>query len=367
MAWTVAYVYYHDDGGNPLLLECLAPAARLIVLGGLARGWYFRRHWLRGPHVRLHLQVDDPGRLRAVESALRGAVAEFVARRPSRGRPTEAELRPAHELLANLELCEGPLLPLEPDNSVRFGPDMVDPDAYGGPEGLEVARRFLCGSSRLVLDWLASRRDDPSGLAGDVLDLLVLLARYLRDAEGIPSSYLSYRSHSEAFLNAFDRDGRLRAAFDQRYRAQAPAVRAVAAAYLRSGPILTTRATAGWLELLNVVYPDILRGADSGAISPPEDFDRRTTAIGRGRIYGSGRPISQFHQAAAGSRLAVDYARSSGYRARRVLVSLVYHGLLQLGLSPVQKYLACHMVANAIDELTGASWREIFASGDPDA
>ena len=72
-------------------------------------------------------------------------------------------------------------------------------------------------------------------------------------------------------------------------------------------------------------------------------------AIGRPRIYGGDRTPSPLHQLAGRNPTTAAYMRSPGHRTRRFLVNLVYHAVLQAGVSPMQKYLACHLVANAVD------------------
>ena len=110
-----------------------------------------------------------------------------------------------------------------------------------------------------------------------------------------------------------------------------------------------------------------MEGVAADAIRPPGDYRVRAEAIGRPRIYGTDRTPSPLHQLAGRNQTTLAYMGSPGHRARRFLVNLVYHAVLQAGLSPLQKFMACHLVANGIDELTGSSWQEIFASGAADA
>jgi hypothetical protein len=178
---------------------------------------------------------------------------------------------------------------------------------------------------------------------------------------------MSYRSHAEAFLNTFDHDGAIRAAFDRRYRAQAEAMRSLAAPYLAPAGAAASGAAEGWLALLEDLHPRIMRGVTTGRIQPPGDYPARAAAVGRSRVYGGDRRPSRFHELAGRNPTSLAYARTPGSLARRFLINLVYHAVLQLGVTPLQKFLACHLVANAIDDLTGTSWQAVFATGAADA
>ena len=92
-------------------------------------------------------------------------------------------------------------------------------------------------------------------------------------------------------------------------------LRRLAFPYVRPRRMRPTEAIEGWTELIEGVYPRILSGVTAGAIRPP------------------GRHV-------AGAAATAE-----------MLVGLVYQALLQMGLSPLRRYLACHLVANAIDGL----------------
>jgi len=342
VAWTVRTSITTTTAAEPAAARMPGAAARRIVLGGSPAAGTSSG---TGCGVRTCgcTSRSRTGRLSAVEPALRTAVAEFVAAAPreeaGRGGAAaraRASGQPRALRRAAVPAGAGQQRPVRPRRrSTR---------RLRRPEGLEVARRFLCGSSRLVLGWLASRRDDPSSLAEEtLLDLLVLLARYLRDTEGIDSSYLSYRSHSEAFLNTFDRDGRLRAAFDDRYQAQAPAVRAVAAAYLRPGPISRRRRRrAGWscwtsCTRTSCAASRAVRSAPprTSAAGPPASAAPGSTASARPISPFTGRqPAARWPSSTPGARLP----GPSGPGQPRLPRAAPARP------QPAQKYLACHMV-----------------------
>jgi len=343
VAWTVAYVYYTTTAAGT---RCCSNAWSRRP-PDRARGSpaaVLQRHWLRGAHVRLHLQVEDPDG------------CPPWSRRCGRPWPSSSPAPLARE--AGRADC-GPRTSFWPTSSSAPGrcsrwsrttasgsaPTRSTPTSTAAPR----AWRWPGASVREQPCWSAGwrrgandpfqpggRRAGPAGAAGQVP------ARYRGHRQLVSQLPLALAGIPQHVRPGRPAAGRVRRSLS----GAGAAVRAVAAAYLRPDPSSRRRrrrAVGAWLD---VVYPTSARRRER-CDPPPRGLGRGPPASAHPGL-GSARPSAVPPGRQAGTRWpsSTPEPRLPG---PSVLVSLVYHGLLQLG-SARREYLACHMVANAIDD-----------------
>src|SRR5882757_928522 len=140
----------HAADKGALIGRCIAPLALKLQDRFGAGSVHLERHWLRGPHVRIVLDVpaatDVAGNsLRHVAAAeVVPQIVDYLAAQPESTPAPEAEYLARSEVLGRGELVLGPYGPLRPDNSVLVEDVPVDQTiALIGADSYALKRQFL--------------------------------------------------------------------------------------------------------------------------------------------------------------------------------------------------------------------------------
>lgn len=354
------HVVYYEPAKRSLIEECLVPLAFDVSAQKVGGEVFLERHWRLGPQVRLCIP-GDLGRDRVED--LRARIAEHLAAKPSRAHLDAPAYVESSRRLGVAELEPPPYEPLWPDNSVVVAPYAPRADLLGA--GVVLKERFLHRALPIVREVFAARR------AGDRrVELTVALLAVVANSWPLGDlgwGAFSYRSHCEDFLNDFDPQGRVRAAFQRTFAGGADgwlgAVSA-AAAGTGAGPgsdpiLLAWRDLVGWFwteaaplaERRHIVETPVARfrpvagrvGAEAGA-----------------RWRRDASALSEFHQEMNRNLPAVDTLRGTGtatYAVYRWLTSLTYLVLPLFDVSPLERSLAAYLVAESADRLTGMDWQ----------
>ncbi|MEV8632418.1 thiopeptide maturation pyridine synthase [Streptosporangium sp. NPDC051023] len=342
--WYSAHVYYYDQKAvDDLILDTVRPL--LEEIGGTS---YFGRHWLRGPHVRIHVRTteeDWEGRVRPLIDA---AVRDHLSERPSFFVPDLEREQAVHRALAEMEQEEGPLEPWYPDNSVQYLPYDKRLHVLGTERASELVASFHTRTTPLAFALLQERRED-----GDLFDslLTMMFASAHAACHPITKGFLSYRSHAEGFLaNCGDPDG-LRLAFDQRYDAHRDALaeRMEAAIAFVDGDGTAADAPphlATWVPIVRALAVEAEELLEAGALTLPGRFaeaDQEWTA--------QGTTISRFHRVLLENEEAVKELDSAMWFAvYRVVLNMQYLLFSRLGVRPVERFALCHLTARTVED-----------------
>ncbi|MFC4585738.1 thiopeptide maturation pyridine synthase [Sphaerisporangium corydalis] len=337
MEWRSIHVYYYEADKDALILEGVRPLFRRLA--GQVGAMSFTRHWRRGPHLRLNVRAGAATFEKVVRPAAEEVIGGFLARRPSvRRRDPEAEL-PAHRRLAELEGDQGPLTPWHPDNSLRVAPYDRREDVLGNPETADLLADFHAGTTELAFGMI----EEVSGPARLALgfNLMIATAHALSGA-GITKAFVSFRSHAEGFLCGFPEGAGLRPAWDEHYARNADAlvdrVDAVVATLAdgrRNVPFV-----GEWVTTLTPY-----RGR-AGLLVRDGLVPMGDTAPAEGGLAG----LSPFHRRLFGdprwerTRVSADFLRY------RLMLNLTYLYLTRLGVAPAERFLLCHLAANAVED-----------------
>ena len=92
-------IYYYGDQ-RPLILEGIQPAGRSLR-DECGTPWFFTRHWLRGPHVSVSVEVEDEPDLRRARHIVHERLDQFLSERPS-----SEDLDPVATLVMHARLAE---------------------------------------------------------------------------------------------------------------------------------------------------------------------------------------------------------------------------------------------------------------------
>jgi hypothetical protein len=361
-SWRAVHVYYYDEDKDGLLLDAVRPLLRRIA--GNVHSAYFVRHWRYGPHVRIPVRCTPSAFRSVVEPAVTDIVEGYLARRPSTvSLPPEHVLLPMHQRLAEMELEPGPLRPLVPDNNIVFTEHDRRLHTLGGDVGSDLLAEFYAATNNLAFAMLEEIRGGRSReFVG--LSLMLAIAHSFGGEAGIARGFVSFRSHSEAFLHGSSDPEGIRTRFDRQYRANAGALTALVRSVLdtvdgradavpfanewvgalrpfwvRSEPLVLS----GQLRLTSVAPGD---GGDGGGDG--EGADRRTAT---GKLDNS-----PMHRLMFGSdrfrRLVFDDPRFTRYR---LVLNYTYLHLARLGIMGYARFRLCHLAANAVEDALGVS------------
>jgi hypothetical protein len=357
MTWFSLHAHRHDGAFEPLLLDAVRPL--FARLDGHVEAAYWLRHWQRGPHLRLQVRCPDPMFRQFVVPETNALVGGYLAAHPSRDETDPQDRLAEHTRLAEVERQDGPLLPWAPDNSIVEAPYEDRLHVLGTPEAADLLAAFYAESTPLAFAMLDHLRRGGSrrGLA---LNLMLATAHAL-SGKGITDAFVSFRSHAEAFTHVTAEGRRMRPHWDRLYEGPAEAlvrrVRAVVSAVDEGEPRLPF--VTEWVELLRSV-----RARGDALIAA----GRLPMAMADARDAAGDRPtvsdLSPFHRdlETAGRAHWERLRGSAGFAGYRLVLNDTYLHLTRLGIGSTERFLLCHLAANAVESAYGVSAAEVVRS-----
>jgi len=369
-------VSYYADRKAALIARSLLPAAERVAAQPGVEVAFLRRHWKRGPHVRL-ITRGDPAACRAALDQVTPDITAYQAQHPSTEQLDEQAYLATSKQLGIAELELGPYAPLRPDNTVQAATldatdSLLENTAVPG-------REYLLHAARPVLTATLSRpgvAESGYGVPHSlVYRLLVLVAASYPD--GIRRGFLSFLSHVKEFLLWSDRDGTVEGQFATSLARQRTTFLGLTESVLADcvtgspgpgsyhghDPLL--RQWADWLgeawslglelaeaELLNP-FPDPKRGQRAATFG--DDIARRWS----GR---NDRPYSDFHQRHRQLNLEA-LNMGNEFSAYRLICNVIYELLPLLDVAPVERYFLGYCLSEMAQQVIGDNWRDMIDRG----
>jgi Lantibiotic biosynthesis dehydratase C-term len=353
-AWHCLHVSYYGRQ-DPLILDAVQPLFERIRATAEVRRAYFLRHWRQGPHLRLNVEADAWTFREVVVPVARELVGGYLAAHPSTEVPDAAAMLPAHRRLAELEDDPGPLLPYRADNSMAESPYEAPAAALGRAAAALVAD-FYHRSTDAAFDTidLSERHARPRLQNG--FDLMVATAHGLSRG-GITGSFASFRSHAEAFLNGFPEGATLRPAWEAHAARHigrlAERVRAVVSGI--DGECEPPPLVRSWLDLMAPVRRQAGGLVANGSLT----LDQEQPSTAPSPAFAGLSELSPFHrELESAQRWRRDIRHSPDFAVYRVMLNCTYLHLTRLGILPVERFLLCHLAADAVEAAYGVSAME---------
>ncbi|KIH98113.1 hypothetical protein LP52_15650 [Streptomonospora alba] len=359
MEWHSLHVVYYANDKDRLLLEGVRPLLRRLAPEVAATS--FTRHWRLGPHVRIHVKCAPAAVPALVRPAAEEIVGGFLARHPSCTHLVPEDHLDEHRRLAELEEDDRPLLPWRPDNTIHQAPFERRAHVLGSEEVADLLADFHAATADPAFRMTEAVAGGTPRL-GLAFDLMVATAHALSGV-GITTGFMSFRSHAEAFLTTHPEAHRLRPSWDAHYRGHAASLcdrvgRVTGALDDGSGGV---GFTGEWTELMR-------------------SFRRRGRALlAEGRLPSEtafapgadGRPpplagASPYHRAAYRNPAVMASMTAEWFVLYRLMLNYTYLFMTQLGVTPVERYLLCHLTAHAVEELYGVSAMEQITRAPPE-
>jgi hypothetical protein len=322
-AWSWIRAFYFEPCKDSLILDGVWPALTPPCGCSHVRRAYFQRDWVGGPNVLVGLRACCE-QTQPAETASR--IEQYLAGNPSRSNIAATEHARLAESLVRHER-NGQAGDLRPNNSVFMEHTEPEGPLVQHPPIKEAYRNYLCDSSTFCVDWLQEIRTgalDRYDLAVRLMIALLWLTDpvYLR-------SHVSLMSHAIGFFS-IDRDGSIRHKFRAHYEGgPGNAIRSA----------LLTEVTA--LERGNQVVPGMM-GFVALLRNCLSDF------------YGSTKSKRYQPEPMIGHLDA-----SPAWRSWQITISLLYRTLNQLGITPLERFLACYMISRACEDVYGVQALEL--------
>jgi Lantibiotic biosynthesis dehydratase C-term len=355
--WTSIHVYYHQDQ-DALILDAIRPLFAHFGQHGVKA--YFERHWRRGPHLRLNVQAPAQEVDTLVLPAIEEIVGGYLRAHPSVADLDPAGLRPLHERLAELEAESGPLLPWYPDNSIQRAAFDGGESVLGSQQAVELLAEFYVGSTALAFQMI----ERGTSRLADAFDVMVATAQAF-SPDGITRGFLSFRSHAEAFLNAWPEGQDLRPRWESHYIQHADVlaarVRAVVAE-LDNQTGSTGEAASVIRHWMRVMTPFPARAQElfaAGLTLGLRPADSEDQHAGNMEDLAAQSP---FHRALFATSYWAEMRHADWFLRYRLVLNYMYLHFTRLGLSPTERFLLCHLVANAVEDCYGVSAMEQLTS-----
>lgn len=353
MRWQSIHVYYHDTDLDDLILRGVRPLFRR--LDGDVAAMYYVRHWRYGPHLRLNVRTDLETFTETVRPAVDEIVGGYLADHPStRVLDPEREL-PMHRRLAELENEPGPLLPWQPNNTVRFADYDFREDVLGNRQTAELLADFHTATTDL-----AFRMTEEGGGAERLamgFNLMIATAHTMFGGD-ITNGFASFRSHAEGFLSTYLEGEGLRPRWQEHYRRNAQGlmgrVAAVVATIDTGQPGVPF--VSEWVDTLarfrergrRLAEDDLLMSTSN---VPDRNGDLEAMNAARDNLI----QASPYHRAVLSDPLTEKMWGSPVFIVYRLMLNFTYLHLTKLGAAPAERFLLCHLAANAVEELYGVS------------
>jgi lantibiotic biosynthesis dehydratase-like protein len=233
--WLSGHVFHHGDTDG-LIVDLVLPMLDELLDRGLVTRRFFLRHWERGPHVRIRLQVRPPD-ADAVRAEVTGRVTRYLAEHPG---PTDVDETRLRDSLTRLSVLEhgsaenAEVRTAEPPNVLRWIGYEPELGKYGGPVGVGIAEDVFDVSSLLAGQVLRQVPSDGARL-GIALQLLLIATRSLGLDPAGRAVFL--RSYQERWQNYLPDPPRLLAAWADQYEHQRDTYRGLLAELDAGAPI----------------------------------------------------------------------------------------------------------------------------------
>jgi len=325
---------------------------------------YFVRHWRRGPHLRLNVEASAQAASTVVLPAVEEIVGGYLRAHPSVADLDPERLLPLHEQLAELEADSGPLLPWYPDNSVQQAAYDGELPVLGNEQAVQLLADFYVDSTPVAFQMIERVRQRATSRLGGAFDLMVATAQTFSPA-GITRGFLSFRSHAEAFLNTWPEGEDLRPRWDRHYTQHADTLAARVRAVIAEldGQAGSAGQAASVIDhWVRVMTPFPQRAQQLLAAGLTLGLRRSDDQEQHAGIWEPLAAQSPFHRALTATPNWAQMQDADWFLRYRLVLNYLYLHFTRLGLTPTERFLLCHLTANAVEDSYGITAMEQLTS-----
>ena len=348
-----ALIYHHAGHFDALLLDLLPKLDEARRRGWLL-GVAWQRHWLRGPHLKLHCHVAGASEPQ-LHTLIEGQVGRYFRHQEAGAPLSQDAYRQRYAAVAALELVADPLSTLAPDRSIVWETFAQREQMFGSPALATLARDFML-EGHDIFAALLREGAAASGRGALLYAVARTMMAFPQGFEDVAGAASCFRSHAEGFLHAFPGKTPLREQFLKRRRQAQPQLEAALAEALDPDARLQP-----WIELVRTYARraelEFRRGATLPTIA---DFQRLEAALPTEvrPERSTFRGYSPVHTALEDPDSALSRQfRSGAMQARRFTANLMYDRFTALGLTSGERYMLCYLTAHTLEtHYHGSDW-----------
>jgi Lantibiotic biosynthesis dehydratase C-term len=169
---------------------------------------------------------------------------------------------------------------------------------------------------------------------------------------GLPRGFVSFRSHAEAYLVGTPNAEQRRDSWQQRYAQHGARLRARVDDVIASldGGTQDVPLVREWVSALQPLHRRSEELISAGALLSDEPPPPPTDGAGA------------FHQALLlGPTYTAQIRESVWFRSYRMMLNYLYLQMTRHGVRPVDRFMLCHLAANAVEERLGVTAIDLVA------
>lgn len=338
-------IYLHDTSKhNQFIVEQIIPLQKELSFDKPLNN-FILRHWRKGPHIQWHIQLDknfSNEKLLWVQNKLTENIEKYSAAVTL----TQSELEEKYLLLKDFEMEVGDLFPIEDDATIKLTDSSLRVDIWG-ENGVQSIRKYYIKTNDLVMSLI---KEPANNKYKNTLSMM-MAAIY---AIGNPNHHqLSFRSHSEAFLNRFDKEDKLREQFEKVYKINNESIKTLFDVLLD-----TEKLFHQWKN----VFQDLIKENEpliaKGQLLMPEAETYMNIVKENNWDKGYEGKISEFHENLNSIPIYDKIKKTKNFQIKRLVLNFLYLTIAQIGIKPVEKFSMCYSISRFFEEKMGESWKE---------
>ena len=372
----VIRIAYHSEDNTALVLGPVKQIVEAIGSHVASEDTFVAPHWKFGPHVDIVVRTDHETMYEKIWPVAAPIIREWLEQHPDQTEIDPTAYNALSQKLGITELESGPFLPLYANNSFFIAP-YIENEALMITPVADSKALFLGRAFPHAMRLLEIKRER----GGDfffvmLVTMLAMIGRTFR-LGGLARGYISFRSHADFFFAAYDEGDSLRTRFnllDQKLGGEIDkAISAVLQenstpmpndedslnSFLLEWDHIVRQTESRNFEVVQANAESLLGNnthldmAEQLRSQAPEDFVAQF----------EGRSVSEIGDMLLNTKQGQELQHVPEFVAYRMSVNFFYSMLPLIGVSPVQKFAICHLVANSMERLTGTTWKELFQAG----
>ncbi|GGA66210.1 lantibiotic dehydratase C-terminal domain-containing protein [Ornithinibacillus halotolerans] len=351
--WGVLKIYYYDKNKYPLLIDGVFPIMKEFKLENSINNFYFEPHWEHGPHIRLFVEVSTKRLKEDIVGLVKKKLDTYLMANPSRGNLDEELYKQIHSSLAWWELSTVEEMDLQPNNSVIVSSEQPSTMLWGGELGVKMVQKYLSKNNEFLFTCLKQIRDNEIEKFGVVLKLMYIHA-WLMDPS-LKYSHLSFRSHAEAFFMSTEEPSKYRKLFQDKFLKQKNTSQVIIQTIeeeINSG--LVPDLFQKFINVYEEIYHEVLSYIKNGEISSlsNDKMNELSEEIRKekGLDWVEIASSNEFHSTLLSNNWKNFMDNNIEFMANRFMINLLYTVFVQIGITPLERYLLCWYFSQVIEE-----------------
>ncbi|WP_371019001.1 lantibiotic dehydratase C-terminal domain-containing protein [Pseudalkalibacillus sp. JSM 102089] len=348
--WVSYKIFYHQSYKDALILNGIIPVMKRLKMEKFIHSYYFDRHWENGPHIQLNMYLKDSHFKNEVETIFEKQIDLYLEDNPSEKVNLDKLQRNMNELY-KMEMIAQKEDSIFKNNS--YIKSDYDIHSNLGEKGKKFIEKYFVNTSELVVSLIEKTIDDKSKRYMYLMNIMVALLHSLGDPK---RTYLSYRSHSESILHAYDTSGKIREKFEANYINNKDTIQNILEKAENSE---IDNEASKWKKFFLEFNEEIKSEVAKGNLNPIDIKDAEAFYLENGvPEHWVVDELSSFHQMFYSQDGINELLQSNYFRSIRMSFSFLYMTFRQLGLTTLERIYLCYLIANGVEEFYSIDWKQ---------